>query len=245
MEKTVFLAGSTGVIGRRLISILKAGGWRVVGLTRDPAKSAMLAGLGAEWANADVFDAESLRQAVAAASPAVVIHQLTDLPPGLDPARMEEATMRNARIRDEGTRHLLSAALAAGVGRFVAQSVAFAYAPSGSPHGEEDPLALSAPGRAGVSARGVASLEQQVLSAPLDGLVLRYGRLYGPGTGFAQPSGTPSVHVDAAAWAGALAAARGAPGLYNIAEDDGAVSSERAKQKLGWFADWRPIEDRG
>ena len=245
MTQTIFLAGASGAIGRRLVPILKADGWRVVGLTRSPAKAAMLAALGAEPVVANVFDAEELRQAVAAALPTIVLHQLTDLPPGLDPARMEEATVRNARIRDEGTRSLVAAAVAAGARRFIAQSVAFAYADGPLPHREEDPLAIEAPARAGASARGVASLEAQVLGAPLDGLVLRYGKLYGPGTGFDQPSGIGCVHVDAAAHAAALATTRGDPGLYNIAEEDGAVSSEKAKRQFGWFACWRPRETRG
>ena len=98
---------------------------------------------------------------------------------------------------------------------------------------------MDAEGRAGVSARGVASLERQVLEAPLIGIVLRYGRLYGPGTGFDAPSGPAPLHVDAAAKAAALAVASGSPGIYNVAEDDGAVTSEKAKRELGWTAGWR------
>src|SRR5690606_7609608 len=139
----------------------------------------------------------------------VVIHQLTDLPPGLDPVLMAEATQRNARIRDEGTRNLVRAATEASVRRFVAQSIAFAYAGAGLPHREEDPLAVDAEGRTGLSARGVASLERQVLEAPFTGIVLRYGRLYGPGTGFDRPAGAAPLHVDAAAKAAALAATHG------------------------------------
>lgn len=244
MTQTIVLAGASGAIGRRLVPILKADGWRVVGLTRSPAKGDILAALGAEPVVADVFDAERLRAVVVAADPTVVLHQLTDLPPGLDPTRMEEATARNARIRDEGTRNLVAAALAAGVGRFVAQSIAFAYAEGPLPHREEDPLAVGAPGRAGVSARGVASLEDQILRAPLTGLVLRYGRIFGPGTGVDRPSAAPSVHVDAAAKAAALAATKGFAGLYNIAEDDSVVVSKKAKQQLGWVPDWRLPEAR-
>jgi nucleoside-diphosphate-sugar epimerase len=235
----MFLAGASGVIGRRLAPILVADGWRVIASTRSPQKVALLAQLGVTPVVVDVFDSPRLSQAVADARPDVVIHQLTDLPPGLDPTRMEEATRRNARIRDEGTRSLIAAAIAAGVRRFVAQSIAFAYADAPLPHGEQDKLAIDAEGRAGISARGVASLERQVLDAPVEGLVLRYGRLYGPGTGFEAPAGRSPVHVDAAARAAALAATRGERGIYNIAEDDGTVSSERAKRQLTWSADWR------
>ena len=239
MAECVFLAGATGAIGRRLAPLLVGDGWRVVGATRSAEKSDQLRGLGVEPAVVDVFDADGLRDAVARAQPSLVIHQLTDLPPGLDPARMSEALARNARIRDEGTRNLLDAALQAGARRLIAQSVAFAYAPGPLPHAEDDPLNVAAEGPAGVSARGVASLERQVLHAALAGVVLRYGRLYGPGTGFDNPGGAGPIHVDAAARAAQLAASKGGSGIYNCAEDDGAVSSEKAKRALGWSAHWR------
>ncbi|MBB4000332.1 NAD-dependent epimerase/dehydratase family protein [Aureimonas pseudogalii] len=244
MQRTVFLAGASGVLGHRLVPMLRSKGWRVVGLTRKAGRREALAALGAEPVVADVFDAEELCRVTVAAKPTVVIHQLTDLPPGLDPTLMENATARNARIRHEGTRNLIAAAIEAGARRIVAQSVAFAYADGSLPHREDDALALDAPGRAGVSARGVASLERQILGGPLEGLVLRYGRLYGPGTGFDTAAGAAPVHVDAAAYAAVLAAEMGENGLYNIAEDDGAVSSERAKRQWGWSAAWRSAETR-
>lgn len=132
----------------------------------------------------------------------VVVHQLTDLPPKLDPSRMAEATGRNARIRDEGTRNLVAAALAAGVRRMIAQSIAFAYADGPLPHNEDDPLDLGAQGSRGVSVGGVVSLERQVLEASMEGIVLRYGRLYGPGTGADASAGPGALHVDAAACCG-------------------------------------------
>jgi nucleoside-diphosphate-sugar epimerase len=239
MNKTLFLAGATGAIGRRLVPLLIADGWRVVGTTRSPAKAVILNDLGAEAVILEVFDAAALVAAVAQARPAVVVQQLTDLPPGLDPPRMVEGTVRNARIRDEGTRNLVAAAVQGGVQRFVAQSIAFAYEGERLPHREEDPLAVEAEGRSGVSARGVASLERQVLKAAFIGIVLRYGRLYGPGTGFEVPWGPAPLHVDAAARAAALAVARGEAGVYNITEDDGTVTSEKAKRELHWTADWR------
>jgi nucleoside-diphosphate-sugar epimerase len=239
MSKAVFLAGASGAVGRRLAPLLVSEGWRVVGTTRSADKAAVLRSLGVEPVIVDVFEASALAAAIAKARPEVVVHQLTDLPPGLDPALMAEAAARNARIRDEGTRNLVDAALRAGVRRLVAQSVAFAYAGARVPHNEDDPLAVGAEGRAGVSARGVASLERQVLEAPLNGIVLRYGRLYGPGTGFDAPSGPAPLHVDAAAKAAALAVGSGSPGIYNVAEDDGAVTSEKAKRELGWTASWR------
>lgn len=239
MNKTLFLAGASGAIGRRLAPLLIAEGWRVVGTTRSKDKAAALARLGVEAVIVDVFDAPALVAAVAEARPQVVIHQLTDLPPALDPARMAEAAARNVRIREEGTRNLVDAALRAGCQRLVAQSIAFAYAEGPLPYGEDDPLAVAAEGRAGVSARGVASLERQVMAAPVAGLVLRYGRFYGPGTGFEAPAGPAPVHVDAAARAAALAAAHGGSGIYNVAEDDGTVDSEKAKRELQWSSAWR------
>ncbi|WP_026792989.1 NAD-dependent epimerase/dehydratase family protein [Pleomorphomonas oryzae] len=239
MPKTIFLAGASGAVGRRLAPLLVADGWRVIGTTRSRDKLADLHALGVDPVLVDVFDAAALTAAVLAAKPEVVIHQLTDLPPGLDPALMAAALVRNARIRDEGTRNLLAAAVVAGARRVIAQSIAFVYAEGPLPHGEGDPLVTPAEGPAGTSARGVISLESQVLAAPLEGLVLRYGRFYGPGTGFDAANGQAPIHVDAAAKAAALAVTRGAPGLYNIAEDDGTVLSDKARRELAWSADWR------
>lgn len=233
MTRRLFLAGASGVIGRRLAPLLLADGWFVTGTTRSKDRAVALVRAGIDPVVVDVFDAEELRKAVIRARPSVVIHQLTDLPPGLDASRLAAAIAPNARIRELGTRNLIAAALAAGVQRMVAQSLAFAYAKGPTPHGEEDPLAVDAPGEAGVTARGVASLERQVLEAPLEGFVLRYGRLYGPDTGFDKPGAAP-LHIDDAAEAARLAARQGTPGIYNIAEDDGAVSIEKARRLLGW-----------
>lgn len=239
MEKSLFLAGASGAIGRRLAPLLVQSGWRVVGTTRSAAKAAMLREMGVEPVVVDVYDAAALHDCVAAARPSVVVHQLTDLPPALDPGRMAEALPRNARLRDEGTRNLVSAAVKGGARRLIAQSIAFVYAEGPLPHREDDPLALEHPQR-GSTARGVASLEGQVLEAPLDGVVLRYGLLFGPGTGFDAPAGPGSVHVDAVAKVTAVAIETPVPsGIYNVAEDDGTVSVEKAKRILGWDPSWR------
>ncbi len=234
MTKHLFLAGASGAIGRPLIPLLLADGWRVTGTTRSPAKAEQLAALGIAPVVVDVFDAAALRAAVLRAHPDVVVHQLTDLPPGLDPTRMAEARARNARIRDEGTHNLITAALAAGAKCLVAQSIAFAYAPGPTPYKEEDPLDLGMPDQPNVSGQGVASLERQVMAAPMEGLVLRYGSLYGPGTGFETTTRPGPLHVEDAAEAARLAVRSGPPGIYNIAEDDGTVSIEKAKRLLGW-----------
>jgi nucleoside-diphosphate-sugar epimerase len=235
----ILVAGAGGAVGRRLCLLLVADGWRVIGTTRRAEKASALRGIGVEPAIVDVFDETTLREVVAAARPEIVVHQLTDLPPGLDPAKMAGARVRNARIRELGTRNLVAAAVDAGARRMIAQSIAFAYAPGPMPYREGSPLNVSDPGDDGLSARAVASLEQQVLRAPLEGIVLRYGRFYGPRTGFEGPrQGTP-LHVDAAADAARRAVTRGAAGIYNVAEDDGTVSSRKARDGLGWSPDFR------
>jgi nucleoside-diphosphate-sugar epimerase len=176
---------------------------------------------------------------VAAAAPEVVIHQLTDLPQEADAAKIAAAYPRNARIRTEGTRNLIAAARAAGTRRFIVQSIAFAYAPGGEPHAETTPLNLADPARA-VTIKGVAEMERLVLEAApgMRSVVLRYGLLYGPGTWSEGPTRPPALHVDAAARAALLALTRGA-GIYNIADDDGAVSIAKARSELGFEPGFR------
>jgi nucleoside-diphosphate-sugar epimerase len=199
----------------------------------------MLREMGVEPAVVDVFDAGALRKVVAEVQPEVVIHQLTDLPLALEASKMAEALVRNARLRDEGTRNLVSASVNAGVRRFIAQSIAFVYAEGPLPHREEDPLLAETHPVYGETVRAVASLEHQVLKAGLEGVVLRYGLFYGPGTGFDAPIASGSVHVDAAANAAVLAVTRATPGIYNVAESDGTVTTDKAVSILGWNAGWR------
>jgi nucleoside-diphosphate-sugar epimerase len=229
----IFVAGATGVIGRPLLKLLRDAGHAVTGTTRSPGKIAEIEALGARAAVADAFDAEALRRAVAAAKAEVVIHQLTDLPDVSDPAQLAAVRERNSRLRVEGTRNLMAAAKAAGVRRVVAQSIAFIYAPGPKPHREGDSLDRTEAQRVTIS--GVVGLEDAVLNTPgIDGIVLRYGRLYGPGTWFTAATGAGPLTTDAAAHAALLAVSRGAPGLYNIAEDDGALSIEKARRELGF-----------
>ena len=231
----VFLAGATGVIGRRLAPMLVAAGHSVTGTTRSKDKAGELKALGVEPVVVDVFDAAALRDATVAARPNVFINQLTDLPDVIDPAHFAAALARNARLRIEGTPHLVAAARAGGARRLIAQSIAFSYAEGSEPHSEDDPLVAAdgdAPGA--VSARGVRALEAATLDAPgIDSIVLRYGRLYGPGT-WNTPNARAPLHVDAAAHAAVLALTRGRPGIYNIAEDDGAVAIQKARAELGF-----------
>jgi nucleoside-diphosphate-sugar epimerase len=241
MAECLFLARASGVIGRGLAPLLVASGWRVVGTTRSDDMEPMPRELGVEPVIIDVFDADRLRDAMAQARPSVVVHQLTALPPALGPNKMADALVRNARIWEEGTRNLVSAAIQAGARRLIAQSVAFVYAPGPLPHSEQDPLDLGPDSADSVTTRGVASLEHQVLEGPLAGVVLRYGRLYGPSTEFDEPWGPAPVHIDAAVKATELAVVRDVTGIFNITEADGTVSSDRARQLLGWDPDWRSV----
>ncbi|HEY9713041.1 MAG TPA: NAD(P)-dependent oxidoreductase [Chroococcales cyanobacterium] len=239
MTKTVFLAGASGAIGKRLSKLLVADRWRVVGMTHTENKMDMLRELGVEPVCLDVFDPDKLKEAVAEAAPDVVIHQLTDLPPGLDPELMKEGAEKNARIWDVGTRNLIAAASKTGARRLIAQSIAFVYDDGMLPHLESDPLKHRAKDETETTVRGVTSLEEQVVSAPMEGIVLRYGLLYGPGTGFDEPSGPTPLHVDAAAKAAHLAIKFGHRGIYNVAEDDGTVNSEKARRAFGWVPQFR------
>jgi nucleoside-diphosphate-sugar epimerase len=235
----IFLAGAGGAIGRRLTPLLRRAGHDVVGTTRSAEKTAALRALGAEPVVVDVFDAVALARAVQAAAPQVVMHQLTDLPYAPNTPGFEEGLERNARLRIAGTRNLVAAAKAAGVRRLIAQSIAFVYAPGEGARVESDPLDLAATGIRKRMVDGVVALEDATLEMP-EGIVLRYGLLYGPGTWFEnEKRGKPALHVDAAAQAALLAVTKSAPGIYNIAEDDGAISSEKAKREFGFDTAFR------
>lgn len=172
----IFVAGATGAIGVPLVRLLVAGGHDVAGMTRSERRADMLAGLGAAPVVCDVFDAEALKEAVAVFGPDAVIHELTDLPD--DAAEISARSAGNNRIRRDGTRNLLAAARAAGASRFLAQSVAWTLPGDG--------------------AAAIAEHEQAVLDA--GGVVLRYGRFYGPGTYHPDDRPEPpAVHVEEAA----------------------------------------------
>jgi nucleoside-diphosphate-sugar epimerase len=242
----VFLAGATGVIGRRLVPMLLADGHTVTAMVRSPERADAARALGAEAAVADAFDPAAVRSAVAAAAPDAVVHQLTALPARIDPRKIERDFAVNDRLRSEGTRHLVDAAQAAGVRRIVAQSIAFAYAPGtpGTLHGEDDPLFLDAPKDFRRSAHALHNLETAVLGA--GGMVLRYGYFYGPGSAISRAGSMGEdigrrrmpivgggggvwsfIHIDDAARATVAALADGVPsGAYNIVDDDPAPVRE-------------------
>jgi nucleoside-diphosphate-sugar epimerase len=234
----VFVAGASGAIGRPLIRQLLAAGHEVTGMTRREEKAAELREAGADAVVCDVFDAEALREAVVAARPEAVVHMLTALPPRFGPRTDLEPTNR---IRIEGTRNLIAAARAAGAKRVVAESVAFFYAPEGGwVKDEEASLDLEAPGKIGKAVAALADLERQVLeSEGLEGLVFRFGWFYGPNT-YIGPGGSQAeevrkrrypivgkgearfsfIHTADAAAAVVIALERGAPGVYNVVDDE-------------------------
>jgi nucleoside-diphosphate-sugar epimerase len=228
----VFVTGATGAIGRRLVPLLLDAGHDVAGMTRSHERAEWLRSLGARATVADAYDRDTLAAAIAAERPDAVMHQLTDLSGGSSEA--------NARLRREGTRNLVDAVLAAGVPRLVAQSISWAYRGGDGPASEDEPLDLDAPEPRQVSVGGVHALESAVSEVP-EGVVLRYGAFYGPGTWYA-PGGaiaekvragqveatsavTSFVHVDDAARA-AVQALEWPAGVVNVVDDEPAPGTE-------------------
>ncbi|HUB37057.1 MAG TPA: NAD(P)-dependent oxidoreductase [Solirubrobacteraceae bacterium] len=239
----VFVAGSTGVMGRPLLPALVDAGHEPIAMTRSPEKAAALREQGIETAICDAYDAPALARELTAARPDAVVHLLTDLPAELDTRHFERAVASTGRLRREGTRNLLAAARAADVGRVVAESIAFAYEPTGDWIKDEDaPLATAT---LPFVAEPLAELERQVLD--VGGTVMRYGQLYGPGTAFASDGAWAKnvrrrqlpivgsgggvfsfLHVDDAASATVAALAHEGPATYNVVDDDPAPVREWA-----------------
>ena len=239
MSKTIFLAGATGAIGQVLSRLLVANGWKVYGTTRSKEKVSLLKEMGVEPVVVDVYDAKRLKDILSEIKPKVVIHQLTDLPYALDADKMTAALVSNARLRTEGTKNLVDAAVNAGCKRIIAQSISFIYDDGRTPHIEEDALLPLTHPVYGETAEGVRNLERQVVESGVEGIVLRYGLLYGPKTGFDSPIAPASVHVEAAAKAAEIAVTKGETGIYNVAEADESLSSQKAITTFGWDSAWR------
>jgi 2-alkyl-3-oxoalkanoate reductase len=242
----IFVAGASGAIGRPLVPQLIAAGHEVTGMTRREERAAEIRAAGASAVVCDVFDRDALGAALKAAKPEAVVHMLTALPATIDWKASDPLGPTN-RVRKEGTRNLIDAARAAGARRMVAESVAFLYAPQGDWVKDEDaPLFKGAPGPFGDAVEALGDLERQVRGAErLDGIVLRFGFFYGPGTSYAadgsqaeemrkrrvpivgKGTGTFSfIHVEDAAAATVSAVERGSPGTYNVTDDEPAPMRE-------------------
>lgn len=250
----IFVAGATGAIGRPLIAGLLAKGHEVVALTRTLEKARTLAQQGVEAVIADVFDADAVQVAINGAQPEVVIEQLTSLPKTYTQESMQAAGELNKRIRLEGGANVLAAAQAAGIRRYLRQSIAFWAVPGIGLANEETPLSLDASPAVAADAHTVTELEQRLLETPdLEGIILRYGFLYGPGTWFA-PDGDVAkqvrqqqfpivgsgegvwswVHIKDVAAATVAAVERGNPGIYLITDD----RPLKVRQWLPAYARW-------
>ncbi len=235
MRTRIFLAGASGAIGRPLTAMLVAAGYEVTGTTRSRDAALAISAAGARAAIVDVFDADELREAMTASRPDVVIHQVTDLSTKPGERLTDEHLERNARVREVGTRNLVAATLAVGARRLVAQSIAWLYLPGPEPHTEEATIVPADRGAMNRTREAVIDLERMVTGdVRFDGVVLRYGRLYGPGTWRDVPDVPPTVHVRNAALAALLAVDHGDPGIYNIANDGGPISNAKARRLLGW-----------
>jgi nucleoside-diphosphate-sugar epimerase len=252
----IFLAGATGAIGRPLVDRLVADGHEVVGTTRDEGRARALRERGAQAVVLDAFDAAAVHAAVRAAEPEVVVHQLTALPREPEPAAMAASMALTSRLRRETVPTLVAAAQAAGARRAIVQSISFVTEPDGRPlHDEDAPLDLHRPAFRD-NAATVRDLEAAALGAEgLEGVVLRYGFYYGPGTWYDSDGAMATrirrrgypiigrgqgrmsfVHVDDAVDATVRALDRGAPGIYNVTDDEPATQKEwvpEAAQLLG------------
>jgi nucleoside-diphosphate-sugar epimerase len=243
----VFVAGATGAMGKQLVPQLLAAGHQVVGMTRSESKQAVLRELGAESVVADALDPEQVASAVAAAEPDVIVHQLTAIAT-LDLRHFDRSFALTNRLRTEGTDHLLSAGRAVGVERFVAQSfTGWPYARTGGPvKSEDDPLDPSPAREMRESLAAIRHLEEAVVGADwTEGIVLRYGGFYGPGTSMA-PGGEQIemvrkrripvvgngagvwsfIHIADAAEATVAAVDHGRRGIYNVVDEEPAPVSE-------------------
>ena len=242
----IFVAGATGAVGRRLVPRLVRAGHNVVGLTRTPDKAKFIRELGAEPVVGDALDEASVHAAVRAATPDVIVHELTDLTGATDLRKFDRVFANSNRLRTTGTDYLLAAGRANGVKRMVAQSYCgWPYARSGGHvKSEEDPLDPHPPHEQRHSLDAIRYLERAITTSPgLEGVVLRYGAFYGPGTGMLDNAmidqvqkrrmpliggGTAwwsFIHIEDAAEATACAVERGL-GIYNIADDDPAPVHE-------------------
>ena len=259
----VFVAGATGAMGKQLVPRLMEAGHQVIGMTRSESKQGALWDLGAEPIVADALDPDQVADAVAQTQPEVIVHQLTAIS-RFDTRHFDREFALTNRLRTEGTDHLLAAGRAVGVRRFIAQSyAAWPYARTGGPvKSEDDPLDPTPPREMRESLAAISHLEEAVVGADwTEGIVLRYGAFYGPGTSMS-PGGDSFeivrkrkfpvvgdgrgiwsfVHIADAADATVAAIERGERGIYNVVDDEPAPVAEwlpALAQKLGAPKPWR------
>jgi nucleoside-diphosphate-sugar epimerase len=252
MGMKIFVAGATGAIGLPLVRALCTLGHQVTGMTRSKRGIDRLREVGAEASSTDAFDLRAVRSAVEAASPDVVIDQLTSLP--TDPAEILKSIPDDTRLHREGGANLLAAAQELGVNRYILQSKGFYLdAPAGQLANESAKLRYDAPGAIGESTRAMGAYECSVLSSsPLNGVVLRYGFFYGPGTWYGPSGGIADqarrgealivgegnavwsfVHIDDAV-AATVASLTAEPGVYNVVDDNPLSAADC----LSAFARW-------
>lgn len=238
----VLVAGATGAVGRPLVARLVAAGHQVAGSSRTAERAAELTALEVEPVVFDALDATAVAAAVERVAPEVIVNELTAIPAQLNPRKMAQQFELTNRLRREGTNNLMEAAEANGVRRLVSQSIAFAYEPKpGPPMVEDDPLA-----ERGELTEALVALEARTLgSQTVEGIVLRYGFFYGPGSSYAKDGSVgeqvrsrrfpqigdgegqwPLIHVDDAAKATVAAIERGNPGVYNVVDDEPAPLRE-------------------
>jgi nucleoside-diphosphate-sugar epimerase len=252
----VLVAGASGALGKQLVPRLVADGHEVVGTTRSESKLGLLRELGATGVVADLLDPEQVARVVAEASPEVIIHQLTALNRPFDVKHFDRTFEETNRLRTEGTDHLLAAGHAVGVKRFIAQSyTSWPFARTGGAvKTEEDPLDPTPPKAMRKSLDAIRHVEDAVTGADwTEGIVLRYGGFYGPGTSLSREGGAQLeqirqrkfpvvgdgggvwsfVHIEDAAEATVAAVTRGRRGIYNIVDDDPAP-----------VAEWLPVAAR-
>ena len=246
MTMKVFVAGATGAIGRQLVPRLVDAGHEVHGMTRSAAKRQLLREMGAEPVVADALDADQVAEAVARTQPDVIVHELTAIGP-MDLRHFDSAFATTNRLRTQGTDHLLSAGQAVGVERFVAQSFFAAYERTGGPvKSEEDSFGPDPAKEMRETVAAIRHVEDAVLAATwTQGIVLRYGGFYGPGTSLG-PDGEQTeavrrrkfplvgkgsgvwsfIHIADAAEATVAAVEHGRRGVYNIVDDEPAPIAE-------------------
>jgi len=239
----VLVVGATGAVGRQLVPQLIAAGHQVSATTRSPAKLDWLRAAGTEALVVDGLDAAAVGAAVAQAEPDVIVHEMTAIPARINLRKFGKTFAATNELRTAGLDHLLAAATAQGVQRFIAQS--YAGWPNiragGAVKTEDDPLDPDPPEEMRATLDAIRYLEQAVAAAPLEGLVLRYGSLYGPGASeilvqMLQRRQVPIIgngagvwsflHVTDAAGATVEAVGRGAPGIYNIVDDEPATVAQ-------------------